>query len=54
VLVRRTDGVAGVISERDVIRAVARDADPDVQRAADVMTYDVAFAQAGTASEAAT
>jgi CBS domain-containing protein len=46
VLVRRADGVAGVVSERDVIHAIAEGADPDVERAADVMTYDVAFVQA--------
>jgi CBS domain-containing protein len=46
VLVHRTGGVAGVVSERDIIRAVAEGADPDVERAADVMTYDVTFVHA--------
>lgn len=42
VLVRGTGGdVAGVISERDVIRALADGADPDVDRASDHMTYEV-------------
>lgn len=46
VLVHRTTGIAGVVSERDIIHAVAEGADPDVERAADVMTYDVSFARA--------
>ena len=46
VLVHRTGGITGVVSERDVVRAVAEGADPDVERAADVMTYDVSFAHA--------
>jgi CBS domain-containing protein len=47
VLVRREGGYAGVVSERDVVRAVAEGLDPDVDRAEDVMTYEIAYAEAG-------
>jgi len=44
-LVRGADGaVAGVISERDLVRAVAEGADVDSDRAGDHMTFDVEFA----------
>jgi CBS domain-containing protein len=46
-LVRGTDGaVVGVISERDLVRAVANDADVDSDRAEDHMTFEVEFATA--------
>lgn len=41
VAVRGTGGIAGILSERDLVRAVAEGADPSTDRAADVMTYDV-------------
>ena len=49
VLVRATDGsVAGLISERDLVRALAEGADPDTDRVSDHMTYEVEFAPAAT------
>lgn len=46
-LVRGSEGgVAGVASERDVVRAMADGADPDVDRVGDYMTFDVEFAAA--------
>lgn len=41
VAVRGADEVVGIVSERDIVRALADDADPDDDRAADVMTYDL-------------
>ncbi len=41
VLVRRPDGSSGIVSERDVVRALAGDADPDVVWSSDVMTPEV-------------
>lgn len=41
VVVKGAEGPAGIASERDVVRALADGADPDVERAADVMTYEV-------------
>jgi CBS domain-containing protein len=41
VVVRGTEGLVGIVSERDVVRALAEGLDPDLERAADVMTYDV-------------
>ena len=41
VLVRHTDP-PGLVSERDVVRALAEGIDPDQERAGDVMTEDVA------------
>jgi CBS domain-containing protein len=41
VLVAKPDGTVGVVSERDVVRALADDADPDLIWSADVMTEDV-------------
>ena len=49
VLVRRELGVAGVVSERDLVRAIAESADLDADRASDVMTYDIAFVEADDA-----
>jgi CBS domain-containing protein len=45
--VRRDDGSPGIVSERDVIRALANGADPDVVWAADVMTEELVTALAG-------
>lgn len=45
--VRRDDGTPGIVSERDVIRALANGADPDVVWAGDVMTEELATALAG-------
>ena len=41
VVVRGAEGLVGIVSERDVVRALSDGLDPDVERAADVMTYDV-------------
>lgn len=41
VVVRGADGLVGIVSERDLVRALADGVDPDVERAADVMTYDL-------------
>ena len=40
-LVRRAHGTPGIVSERDVVRALGDDADPDTIWAADVMTEDL-------------
>lgn len=40
-LVQGRSGVVGIVSERDIIRALAEGADPDDERVADVMSYDV-------------
>lgn len=45
-LVERDDGTAGIVSERDVTRALADDADPDLVWSADVMTHDLVTAEA--------
>jgi len=44
-LVSRSDGSAGVVSERDVVRALAEGADPDEVWAADVMTSELVLAE---------
>jgi CBS domain-containing protein len=44
-LVRRGGGVAGIVSERDVVRALADDADPDTVWTADVMTEELSTAE---------
>jgi CBS domain-containing protein len=41
VVVKSVDDIAGIVSERDLVRALADGLDPDTERAADVMTYDV-------------
>lgn len=41
VAVRGAEGIAGILSERDIVRAVAESSDVGHDRAADVMTYDV-------------
>ena len=38
----------GVVSERDLVRAIAEDVDPDDERAADIMSVDVVSAAAST------
>jgi CBS domain-containing protein len=51
VLVRSSDGgIAGLISERDLVRAIAEGADPDVDRVGDHMTFDVEFVGSDTSS----
>jgi CBS domain-containing protein len=44
-LVERDDGSPGIVSERDVARALAEDADPDVVWSADIMTEEVVTAR---------
>ena len=44
-LVERSDGSLGIVSERDVCRALADDADPDAVWSADVMTEDLVTAR---------
>jgi CBS domain-containing protein len=41
VVVKGAEGLAGIVSERDIVRALADGADLDSERAADAMTYDV-------------
>lgn len=48
-LVRRDDEPVGIVSERDVVRALAGDADPDAIWSADVMTQDLVTADAAEA-----
>ena len=45
-LVEREDGSVGIVSERDVIRALADEADPETIWSADVMTQELVTAQA--------
>lgn len=40
-VVRGTDAPAGVVSERDLVRAISDTADMEVDRASDVMAYEV-------------
>jgi signal-transduction protein with cAMP-binding, CBS, and nucleotidyltransferase domain len=49
VLVQREGRAAGVVSERDLVRAIAEGADLDGDRASDVMTYDITFVDADDA-----
>jgi CBS domain-containing protein len=44
-VVARPDGSAGVVSERDVVRALADGADPDEVWAADLMIDDLVLAE---------
>ena len=44
-LVARPDGSVGIVSERDVVRALADGADPDEVWAADVMIDDLVLAE---------
>ena len=48
VLVRARGRLAGLLSERDVLRALAEGADPDSERVADVMTEELERMPAGT------
>lgn len=41
VVVRGADEPAGLVSERDLVRAIADDADLDGDRASDVMAYEI-------------
>ena len=41
VVVRGAEGLIGIVSERDVVHALAEGVDPDADRAADVMTYEI-------------
>ncbi len=45
-LVEQADGSLGIVSERDVTRALADDADPDIVWSADIMTEDLVTARA--------
>lgn len=45
VVVKGVDDMVGIVSERDLVRALADGVDPDVERAADVMTYEVVSVQ---------
>jgi CBS domain-containing protein len=45
VLVERPDGAVAVVSERDVVRALAAEADPDEVWAADIAGDDIVFAE---------
>lgn len=51
VTVRGADGLVGIVSERDVVRALAEGVDPDTDRAADVMTYDLVSVESAAAIE---
>ena len=44
-LVRQPDGAIGVVSERDVVRALADGGDPEEVWAADIVSNDVVFAE---------
>ena len=46
-LVHRDNRPVGIVSERDVIRALADEADPETVWSADVMTQDLVTADAG-------
>lgn len=41
-LVQGREGFVGVVSERDIVRAIAEGEDPDDARVSDVMTFEVA------------
>ena len=47
VLVRCDDGRVGIVSERDVTRALAQEADPDTIWSIDIMTEDLVTADVG-------
>lgn len=44
-IVARPDGSAGLVSERDLVRAIAEGAEPDEVWAADVMVVDLVLAE---------
>ena len=46
-LVHRGNNPVGIVSERDVVRALAQDADPETVWSADVMTEDLVTVDAG-------
>lgn len=46
-LVHRDNSPVGIVSERDVVRALAEEADPETVWSADVMTEDLITADAG-------
>jgi CBS domain-containing protein len=48
VLVRGSEDASGIVSERDLVRAVAEGADPDADRADDLMTYELVSVDAAT------
>ena len=48
VLVRSAHGLAGVLSERDAVCALAAGADPDATQAIEITTRDLVTAPAGT------
>ena len=48
-LVRRDDEAVGIVSERDVVRALAGDADPDAVWSVDVKIQDLVTADAAEA-----
>ena len=39
--VKGAEGLAGIVSERDLVRAIAEGVDPDIERAGDVMTFEL-------------
>jgi CBS domain-containing protein len=45
-LVERADGSLGIVSERDVTRALSDDADPDIVWSGDIMSDDLVTAHA--------
>ncbi|MFN0090620.1 MAG: CBS domain-containing protein [Acidimicrobiales bacterium] len=47
-LIWRNDAQVGIVSERDIVAALARGADPDEVWAADVMTEDLVIARPDT------
>ncbi len=47
-VVEDANGVRGIVSERDIVRALAEGADPDDTRVLDVMAEDVLAVDAGT------
>jgi CBS domain-containing protein len=46
VVVLGPGGLAGVLSERDIVRALAEGGDPDVDRVSEYMTYEVMTVEA--------
>ena len=44
-LVERADGSVGIVSERDVARALSDDADPDIVWSGDIMTDELVTAR---------
>ena len=48
VMVNEHGRTVGVVSERDLVRAMAEGCDPDVDRAEDVMTFEIQVAESST------